>query len=188
MTDAGFGRSYLEDAVLVLSKQRRLAEKALEQIDDAAFFATLDAEANSCALLVKHVAGNQRSRWRDFLTSDGEKPDRHRDTEFERHEDDDREALMARWRDGWELTLSTIGGLAPEDLLRTVEIRGEPHTVLQAIQRQLVHYAQHVGQIVLLAKHAAGERWRSLSIPRGESARFEVARDGAVYRPDESSS
>lgn len=188
MSDAEIGRSYLEDAVLILGKQRRLAEKALAQIDDAAFFSTLDAEANSCALLVKHVAGNQRSRWRDFLTTDGEKPDRRRDTEFERHEEDDRDALMARWQEGWELTLSTIGGLAPEDLLRRVEIRGEPHTVLQAIQRQVVHYAQHVGQIVLLAKHAAGDRWRSLSIPRGESARFEVARDGAVDRPDGSRS
>jgi len=133
----------------------------------------------------RHVAGNQRPRWRDFLTPDGEKADRHRDTEFERDDADDRESLMERWNAGWELTLSTIGGLAPQDLLGTVEIRGEPHTVLQAIQRQLVHYAQHVGQIVLLAKHAAGGRWRSLSIPRGESARYEVARDGAVYRPDE---
>jgi hypothetical protein len=177
------GRHYLEDAALTLGKQRRLAEAALAQVDDEAFFRTLDAESNSLAMLVKHVAGNQRSRWRDFLTADGEKPDRDRDGEFERHEADTRASLMARWEEGWELLFGALAGLAPGDLLSTVTVRGEPHTVLQAIDRQLAHYAQHAGQIVFLAKHWAGPRWRSLSIPRGESKRFEVARDGSRYRP-----
>ena len=177
------GRHYLDDALLTLGKQRALAERALEQVDDAAFFAAPDPESNSLAVIVKHVAGNQRSRWRDFLTSDGEKPERHRDTEFELSRADSRAALMDAWRRGWDLTLETIGALAPRDLQRTVTVRGEPHTALQAIQRQLAHYAQHAGQIVFLAKHWAGPRWRTLSIPKGRSADHEVARDGSVYRP-----
>lgn len=173
---------YLEDALLSLRKQRKLAEDALAQVTDEQFFQSLDPESNSLALIVKHVAGNQRSRWRDFLTSDGEKADRRRDTEFELAGDDDRASLMARWREGWELVLAAIGALRPDDLLRTVTIRGEPHTVLQAIDRQLVHYSHHVGQIVFLAKHLAGPGWKTLSIPRGRSAEHEVARDGSRYR------
>ncbi len=174
---------YLKDVSLQLRKYRELAEKALAQVADADFFAVLDSEANSIALIIKHMAGNMRSRWTDFLTSDGEKPDRERDREFILEEGDRREALMARWEEGWELTLAAIEGLRPEDLQRTVTIRGEPHTVLEAINRQLTHYAYHVGQIVLLAKHAAGERWQSLSIPRGRSRDFEVDRRGQVYQP-----
>ena len=183
MSAAELGRHYLDDVGLTLRKQRRLAEAALAQIDDEAFFRALDTESNSLALIVKHVAGNQRSRWRDFLTTDGEKPDRERDAEFEHHEADTRTSLMARWDEGWELLFGALAALAPEDLVRTVTVRGEPHSVIQAIDRQLAHYAQHVGQIVFLAKHLAGPSWQSLSIPRGESRRFEVARDGSRYRP-----
>lgn len=179
---AALGRHYLDDVLRTLGKQRRLAEEAMAQVDDAAFFRRLDPDSNAIAQLVQHVAGNQLSRWRDFLTSDGEKSERDRDAEFEQAAEATREATMARWRDGWELTLTTIGGLALADLLRTVTVRGEPHTVVEAIDRQLVHYAQHCGQIVLLAKHFAGGRWRSLSIPRGRSRDFEVAKDGTPYR------
>jgi hypothetical protein len=181
-TTRELGRHFLEDVVMTLGKQRRLAERALEQVDDAAFFRALDPGSNSLATLVQHVAGNQLSRWREFLTSDGEKPDRDRDAEFELRAGVTRAEVMGRWRAGWELTLATLGGLAPGDLLRTVTVRGEPHTVLEAIDRQLAHYAQHCGQIVFLAKHLAGPAWRTLSIPRGGSREHEVAKDGTPYR------
>lgn len=172
----------LEDARLQMRKYKRMAERALDQIDDEDFFWTLDGEANSIALVIKHTAGNMRSRWRDFLTSDGEKPDRARDTEFEIDpENDTREALMRRWEDGWQLCFEALEPLGPEDADRTVTIRGEPHAVLEAVHRQLTHYAYHVGQIVLLAKHRAGDAWVSLSIPKGMSEQYEVSRKGDRY-------
>lgn len=174
---------YLDDVLLQLRKYRLLAESALAQADDHAFFAATHAEETSIAIVIKHMAGNMRSRWTDFLTSDGEKPDRQRDREFILEPQDSRQSLMQRWDDSWDRTLSTIGALRAEDLLRTVTIRGEAHTVLEAINRQLTHYAYHVGQIVYLAKHHAGERWTSLSIPRGASETFEVGKRGAPYRP-----
>ena len=157
---------YIDDSLFQLRKLKAQADKAMAQIDDAQFFSTLDADANSIALIVKHVAGNMRSRWTDFLTSDGEKPDRHRDTEFEREAGDTRASLMARWDAGWDLLFNTLTALQPADLGKTVTIRGEPHTVLQAVNRQVSHYSAHVGQIVLLAKHYAGSRWETLSIPK----------------------
>ena len=157
---------YLDDCVFQLRKLKAQADTAMTQVDDPQFFALLDEDANSIALIVKHVAGNMRSRWTDFLTSDGEKSDRHRDTEFEHDSGDTRAALLARWDDAWELVLGTLTSLQPADLSRTVTIRGEPHTVVQAINRQLSHYSAHVGQIVLLAKHYAGSRWQTLSIPK----------------------
>lgn len=157
---------YIDDCLFQLRKLKAQADKAIAQVDDAQFFALLDPDANSIALIVKHVAGNMRSRWTDFLTTDGEKPDRHRDTEFEREAGDARAALMARWDTGWELLLNTLSSLKPADLGKTVTIRGEPHTVVQAINRQISHYSAHVGQIVLLAKHYAGPRWQTLSIPK----------------------
>jgi hypothetical protein len=178
---SALARHFLEDAGLGFRKQKELAERALAQVDDGAFFRTLDAEANSLAVIVQHVAGNLRSRWRDFLTTDGEKPDRHRDGEFELGPQATRADVMARWDEGWAILFATLEGLAPEDLLRTVTIRGEPHTVVQAIDRQLVHYAQHVGQIVLLAKHWAGPAWKTLSIPRGRSREFERAAGRVGY-------
>ena len=162
---------YLDDSLFQLRKLKTQADKAMAQIDDGQFFALIDADANSIALIVKHVTGNMRSRWTDFLTSDGEKADRHRDSEFELEKTDTREAMIARWDAAWELLLKTIGALEPDDLGRTVTIRKEPHTVVQAINRQLSHYSGHVGQIVFLAKHLAGPRWQTLSIPKNRNRR-----------------
>jgi hypothetical protein len=130
---------------------------------------------------MKHLSGNLRSRWCDFLASDGEKPDRNRDGEFVLSAGDSRAALTERWEDGWNHLFGTLAALGPDDLLRTVTIRGEAHSVLEAIQRQQTHYAYHVGQIVLLARHFAGARWKSLSIPKGQSARFDVSKEGRPY-------
>jgi len=160
---------YLEETIRQLRKLKDLADKAMAQIRDEDFFATLDAESNSIAVIVKHMAGNMRSRWTDFLTSDGEKPDRKRDLEFEIEVRDSKESLLKRWEIGWRCVFDALTPLKPEDLGTTVVIRGEPHSVIQAINRQLTHYAYHVGQIVFLAKHAAGPRWQSLSVPRRKS-------------------
>ncbi|HET6762502.1 MAG TPA: DUF1572 family protein [Longimicrobiaceae bacterium] len=169
------GTLYLESARATFRKYRTLAEGAMEQVDDAAFFAAPQGEEpNSIAIVVKHVAGNLRSRWTDFLTTDGEKPDRDRDGEFERRDGDTRASLMARWNGAWEIALRELDALAPADLARTVTIRAEPHSVVLAIDRQLTHAAYHVGQIVLLAKQLA-PRWTSLSIPRGQSQQFTAA-------------
>jgi Protein of unknown function (DUF1572) len=159
-------RHFLDDSLVQFRKLKAQADKAIVQVDDAQFFSLIDADANSIALIVKHVAGNMRSRWTDFLTTDGEKPDRHRDAEFEREAADTREAVLARWEAGWELLFDTLSSLQPADLGKTVTIRSEPHTVVQAVNRQMSHYSAHVGQIVLLAKHFAGPRWQTLSIPR----------------------
>ncbi len=157
------------------NRLKTLAERALEQVSDADFFRSLGPESNSPAVLVKHVAGNMRSRWRDFLTTDGEKADRHRDTEFEIGSEDTRAALMERWQHGWGVTLDALSGLTADDLTSTVTIRGEPQSVSRTVTRQLVHYAYHVGQIVQLAMHYAGEDWETLSIPRGGSEAFNRA-------------
>ena len=154
--------------------QRTLCEKAAAQVDDAAFFAVLDPESNSIALVLQHMAGNLRSRFRDFLTTDGEKPDRHRDREFEMPDGATRGAVMARWAEGWGTLERTLDTLAPGDLLRPVTIRGEPMPVVAALGRSLAHMAQHAGQVVLLAKHHAGPSWATLSIPRGASAAYEA--------------
>jgi len=156
-------------------RYRELADQALAQVDDAGFVATLDAESNSLALIVKHVANNLRSRWTNFFATDGEKPDRHRDREFELEPGDTRATLMARWESGWGCLLETLDRMTPEDLSRTVLIRAEPHTVTRAALRSLAHTASHVGQIVLLAKHVSADRWRSLSIPRGQSEQVNQA-------------
>jgi hypothetical protein len=156
----------LDDCLFQLRKLKSQADKAMAQVDEAQFFALIDENANSIALIAKHVAGNMRSRWADFLTTDGEKPDRRRDTEFEREPGDTREAILARWEAGWNVLFGSIMSLTPGDLGKTVTIRNEPHTVVQAINRQLSHYSAHVGQIVLLAKHFAGPRWQTLSIPK----------------------
>jgi hypothetical protein len=162
---------YLDDCVFQLRKLKAQADEAMAQIDERQFFEQLDADANSIALIDKHVAGNMRSRWTDFLTTDGEKPDRHRDGEFELEGADSREVIIARWHAAWDLVFGTLGSLAPNDLGKTVRIRGEAHTVVQAINRQMSHYSLHVGQIVLLAKHLAGPNWRTLSIPKKRNTR-----------------
>lgn len=164
-------QTYLDDAAALFRRQQRLADRAMAQIDDDAFFALLDPEANSVAVLVKHLAGNMRSRWRDFLTSDGEKPDRNRDSEFVIEPGQDRAWLLERWEEGWQILLDAIDSLTPDDLGRTVTIRSEPHRVIKAINRQIDHYSYHTGQIVLICKHYAPV-WQTLSIPKGGSAAY----------------
>ncbi len=172
---------FLDDALLQFRKYKKMAEDAIAQATADTFFRTIDPGSNSIAIIVKHIAGNQRSRWTGFLTTDGEKPDRNRDSEFEAASDT-RESLMARWHAGWGLLFGSLAPLTDADLDRVITIRTEPHTVMQAISRQLTHYAYHVGQIVFLAKHHAGAQWKSLSIPRGESKEWDVAKDGSRYR------
>jgi hypothetical protein len=154
---------------------KRLAEGAMAQLKDDELFVALDPEGNSIAVLVKHMAGNMRSRFTDFLTSDGEKPDRHRDQEFELNPATTRADLTKWWEEGWARVFAAIEALKPEDVMRTVTVRGQPHTVLQAINRQIAHYAQHTGQIVFLAKHIHSGKWKTLSIPRGKSEEFKTA-------------
>jgi len=173
---------YLAHATKSFRQTKSLADKALVQIDDAAFFRAIDPESNSPALLVKHVAGNLISRWTDFLTTDGEKPDRNRDGEFLVAGVDTRAALMTRWESGWRIFFATLDALTPTDLDRTVTIRNEPHTVFDAIERQKTHYAYHVGQIVFVAKHLAGARWTTLSVPRGGSEDFNQKMKSEEFR------
>ena len=165
---------------------RTMAERALDQMSDEAFFAPLGA-VDPAAVLVKHVAGNLRSRWTDVLTTDGDKPDRQRDGEFELTDADTRPALMAAWADGWRRLQHALADLAPDDLTRTVTIRAEPLSVIDAALRSLAHTASHVGQIVLLAKHAAGDDWQTLSIPRGESEAYAAERRSAAAQTTEAS-
>ena len=164
-------KNYHSDAIASFRNYKKMAERAIEQISDDEFFSLIDAEANSIAVIVKHIAGNLHSRWRDFLTTDGEKPDRHRDTEFEMI-DDTRDSLMKFWETGWQTLFEAIEPLTPEDFSRTVPIRGEPHTIAEAINRQMMHYALHIGQIVLLAKHFRSADWKTLSVPKNQSAQF----------------
>lgn len=166
-----FISNYHSDALSSFRNYKKLAERAIEQVSDEEFFATIDEEANSIALIVKHIAGNLRSRWSDFLHSDGEKPDRNRDTEFEII-GDTRESLMKYWEDGWRILFDATETLTSEDLSKTITIRSEPHTVVEAINRQLTHYAYHIGQIALLAKHFRSTEWKSLSVPKNRSAEF----------------
>jgi hypothetical protein len=166
-----FTTSYLEDSLTLFRAYKNLAERAMEQVSDEQLFIALDDESNSIAIIVKHMAGNMRSRWTDFLTSDGEKPDRNRDSEFV-DPAATRAALLQVWEEGWTCVFDAIEPLTDADLGRRITIRGEAHSVMQAVNRQVAHYAQHVGQIVLLAKHFAGAGWKSLSVPRNRSAEF----------------
>jgi hypothetical protein len=163
--------SYLEDSLSLFHFYKKTVERALDQVSDKELFAVLDSEMNSIAIIIKHMAGNMRSRWTDFLSSDGEKPDRDRDTEFE-NPPQTRQALMELWNDGWQRVFSALQPLSGVDVERTVSIRGEPHSVMQAINRQIAHYAYHCGQIVFLAKHFKSSNWKSLSVPRGKSSEF----------------
>ncbi|MFY9742090.1 MAG: DUF1572 family protein [Candidatus Sulfotelmatobacter sp.] len=173
MTD--IAAHYLEEARKQMRGHKRMAEAAMAQLSDEDFFVTIDPESNSVAVLVKHLAGNMLSRFTGFLTSDGEKPDRFRDREFEINADTKRDDVMQWWEDGWSCVMGAIDALKPEDVMLTVTIRGEPHTVLQAINRQIAHYAQHTGQIVFLAKHLKSGEWKTLSIPRGKSEDYKTA-------------
>jgi hypothetical protein len=169
------GSHYLDEARRQFRGYKRMGEGAMAQLRDEDFFVTLDAESNSVAILVKHLAGNMRSRFTDFLSSDGEKPDRFRDREFEITAATTRSDVMKWWDEGWACVFGAIEALKPEDVMRTVTIRNEPHTVLQAINRQIAHYAQHIGQIVFLAKHLRSSEWKTLTIPRGKSEEFKTA-------------
>ena len=166
-----FMTDYVKDSIAVFHLYKSLAEKALAQISDDDFFRQIDAESNSVAIIVKHIAGNMRSRWTDFLTTDGEKPTRDRDGEFVAH-NATRADYMKEWNDGWKLVFDTLAPLSNADLATKVEIRGEAHSVMQAINRQIAHYSYHCGQIVFLAKHLKGASWKSLSVPPNKSAEF----------------
>jgi hypothetical protein len=168
-----FTTSYIEESLVVFRQYKKMAEGAMAQLSDDQLFTALDGEMNSIALIVKHMTGNMRSRWTNFLTSDGEKPDRNRDTEFI-EPPATRDALIERWESGWKIVFDAIEPLTDADLTRTVTIRSEPHSVMQAINRQVAHYASHTGQIVFLAKHLAGPNWKTLSVPRNRSAEFNL--------------
>jgi hypothetical protein len=176
---ADLASHYLEEAERQFRGHKRMAEGAMTQLRDEDFFVVLDPESNSVAILMKHLAGNMRSRFTDFLTSDGEKPDRFRDREFELSPATTRADVMKWWEEGWACVFAAIESLKPEDVMRTVTIRGERHTALQAINRQIAHYAQHTGQIVFLAKHLRSSEWETLSIPRGKSEDYK----GAAPKP-----
>ena len=166
-----FTTSYLTDSLGVLRYYKGLAERAMAQLTDEQLVAALDEESNSIAVIVKHMTGNMRSRFTDFLTSDGEKPDRRRDLEFT-DPPQTRETLMASWDAGWACVFGALEPLGDTDLKETVTIRGEAHSVMQAINRQVAHYAYHCGQIVFLAKQLNHRGWKPLTVPRGQSEEF----------------
>lgn len=172
MNDQSIGANFLEDALRTFRYYKRLAERAFAQIEEADFFRTIDEESNSIAVNMKHMAGNMISRWSDFLTADGEKPERNRDLEFVMLPETTSAEMIAYWEKGWQCTFAAVEPLRPEDLMRTITIRGQDHTVVQAINRQIAHYAYHVGQIVYLAKHFRASDWQSLSMPKNKSAEF----------------
>ena len=172
MTTQSIGQHYLEDVVRTFREYKKLGERAFAQLNDEDFFRMLDEESNSIAIIMKHLAGNMLSRWTDFLTTDGEKPERNRDMEFVLLPETTKDEMIAYWEKGWQCTFDAIEPLTADDLLRTVTIRGQKHTVIQAITRQVAHYANHVGQIVYLAKHFKAGDWQSLSVPKNKSAEF----------------
>jgi uncharacterized damage-inducible protein DinB len=163
---------YLDEVFRNLRGQKRLADGAIAQLSDEQFFATLDEDENSVAVIVKHMAGNMRSRFTEFLTTDGEKPDRNRDQEFVITAATRRDQLLDYWEQGWQILLDTVNSLQSDDLEKTVTIRSQPHSVLQALQRAMAHLSYHVGQIVFLAKHWKGADWQTLSVPKGQSDQF----------------
>lgn len=165
------GAEFLKESIAAFESMKKLADRTMSQLEDAHFYETIDPESNSLEVLIKHMHGNMISRWTDFLTTDGEKPDRNRDGEFEAGRLP-RAGLLRLWEEGWERLFQTLRSLTPEDVLRTVYIRGEAHTVLKAIQRQVSHYGYHVGQIVFLGKHLKSDDWQTLSIARGQSQAF----------------
>jgi hypothetical protein len=170
MTD-DISNAYLEETRDLFRTYKKMAESAMAQVSDIHLLHQLDDESNSIAIIAKHIAGNLRSRWTDFLTTDGEKPDRRRDSEFE-EPGRRREEMMASWEAGWNALFSALDSLSGKDLGRTVYIRGQAHSVLKAIQRSVTHTASHVGQIVFLSKHLCGSNWKTLSIARGRSEEF----------------
>lgn len=172
MSDQSVSQLYLRDIRASFRAYKKLAEKALAQIKEEEYFVTLDEESNSIAIIMKHMAGNMISRWTDFLTTDGEKPDRHRDLEFVIENEATLDEVFTFWERGWSCLLDAVESLQPADLDKQVFIRGKAHSVVQAINRQMTHYAYHIGQIVFLAKHIRSSEWTALSVPRNRSASF----------------
>jgi uncharacterized damage-inducible protein DinB len=172
MNEQSITQHYLDDTRASFRAYKKLAEKALAQVPDNEYFVTLDEESNSIAVIMKHMAGNMISRWTDFLTSDGEKPDRNRDMEFVIESGTTKDEIFAYWEQGWTCLLNSLESLQPADFDRKVSIRGKTHSIVQAINRQMTHYAYHIGQIVFMAKHFRASEWKSLSVPRNRSADF----------------
>lgn len=172
MTTQSLGQHYLDDALQTFRDYKSTAERAFVQLSDEDFFRTIDEESNSIAVIIKHMAGNMLSRWTDFLTTDGEKPNRQRDMEFVMLPETTRADMLDFWEKGWAAVFTAIEPLTPDDLMRIVAIRGQDHTVVQAINRQIAHYANHLGQIVYLAKHFKSSDWQTLSVPKNKSAEF----------------
>jgi len=175
--------SLIQNAMYESRRLKELAEQAVAQVPEAALFEVLDEESNSIALILKHMSGNLASRWTNFLTTDGDKPGRHRESEFRSEPSDTKERLLERWEAGWRCLFATLESLQPEDLDRIVTIRGEPCSVLEAIHRQMTHSAYHVGQIVFLAKYHAGRKWQSLSVPRRKSEESSAGQSQPSRRP-----
>ena len=175
MSSEAIVQNYFEDALSSFRAAKNLAEKAIAQLKDEEFFVALDEESNSVAVIMKHIAGNMFSRWTDFLTSDGEKPNRNRDMEFVIEPQSTKDDVLDYWERGWKCVFEALEPLRPEDFEKTITIRGEEHTIVEAINRQMMHYAYHIGQIVFLAKHFRSAEWKSLSIPRNRSAEFNAA-------------
>jgi hypothetical protein len=167
-----FTEQYLADAISWFRAYKELGERALVQVSNEELFTKLDNESNSIAVIMKHLTGNMSSRWTDFLTSDGEKPGRNRDLEFVVETETSRDELMASWQSAWAVVFRALEPITEDDFKKTITVRGEQHTVIQAINRQMTHYAYHVGQIVFLAKHFRGSQWKSLSVPRNRSQEF----------------
>lgn len=176
MSSEAIVQNYVQDALSSFRAGKKLAEDAIAQLKDEEFFVALDEESNSIAVIMKHMAGNMFSRWTDFLTSDGEKPDRNRDMEFVIDPQTTKDDVIDYWERGWKCVFAAVEPLRLEDFEKKVTIRGEEHTIVQAINRQLTHYAYHIGQIVFLAKHFRSAGWKSLSIPRNRSAEFNAAK------------
>lgn len=170
--EENLGKHYLENSIKEFRKLKELGDKSFSQIKDEDFFWSPDEESNSIAIIVRHLSGNMISRWTDFLTTDGEKESRKRDEEFENIFYTDKDDVLSRWEKGWKRLFKTLDTLNEEDLMKIVKIRNEPHTVIQAINRQLTHYGYHIGQIVFIAKHLESSNWKSLSIPRSGSKEF----------------
>jgi len=179
MSTEAIVQNYFDDAIAALKAYKKLAEKAIAQMKDNELFVMLDEESNSVAVIMKHMAGNMFSRWTDFLTSDGEKPDRNRDMEFVIESNTTKADVLDYWERGWACVFAALEPLTLDDFEKTVLIRGEKHTIVQAINRQLMHYSYHIGQIVYLAKHFRSTEWSSLSVPRNKSAEFNAAKFGA---------
>lgn len=175
MSSEAIVQNYLEDAISSLRAYKKLADKAVAQLQDDELFVAPDEESNSIAVIMKHMAGNMFSRWTDFLTSDGEKPNRNRDMEFVIEAQTTKDDVLAYWERGWACVFEALGPLRLEDFEKKVTIRGEEHTIVEAINRQLMHYSYHIGQMVFLAKHFRSTEWKSLSIPRNKSAEFNAA-------------